>query len=106
MTVPQTPKPVDKCKYCPIRTGCDIFSEMCRLTAAGVPRLRPDLIKTLTRQQRFYRAHKAEIREKYVETFKTAMTKYMSVPANREKVAARNKDWWARNRGKRAKVLD
>lgn len=32
------------CDTCPIRSGCDWLSEMCRLTAREVVRQRPDLI--------------------------------------------------------------
>lgn len=32
------------CDTCPIRTGCDWLSELCRLTPAEVARLRPDLL--------------------------------------------------------------
>lgn len=32
------------CDNCPIRKGCDIFSEMCEIAPADVIRLRPDLI--------------------------------------------------------------
>lgn len=53
---------MDKCSICPIRTGCDWLSEMCRLTAAEVPILRPDLIKP-TRAQ-YLRDYDAQRRER------------------------------------------
>jgi len=34
-----------KCDVCPIRTGCDWLSEMCRLSPREVVGERPDLIK-------------------------------------------------------------
>jgi hypothetical protein len=34
----------DRCAYCPIKSGCDIFSEMCQLTPREIVVARPELI--------------------------------------------------------------
>lgn len=51
----------DPCAHCPIRLNCDWLSEMCRLTAREVI-ARPELIKPLTKHQKYYLANKDKYR--------------------------------------------
>jgi hypothetical protein len=56
------------CDTCPIRINCDFLSGMCRLSAAGVVKHRPDLLKpakeALSYQQTWYERNKTKVKQK------------------------------------------
>lgn len=85
----------DPCKYCPIRSGCDILSELCRLRPEEIPQLRPDLVKTpkvLTPQQASSRKYLANNRPRRLETERQWRVRH------KDAITARQQDWWAENR--------
>ena len=84
----------DKCKTCQIRAGCDIFSEMCRLSPREVVRLRPDTIRKLNAQQRYYYANREAINAKYRESNNAAGRKYRA--ENRDRRLETERNWRAK----------
>jgi hypothetical protein len=96
-----------KCDHCPIRKGCDILSEMCRLTAREVVVARPELIRPLTAHQLYYRQNRDKYRKWNAEAGKRyrknnrarRLEAERNWRAKHPEVVAKGKaNWWRENK--------